>query len=111
LLLLRQAAAKDSICGWVANDTAWQLSTHPQTEHRDPPLAIVMAIEACEESKWQYWGFLDTLAASLAADGRHETATRVAEAALIRAPQEEKKQVEHVLDRYRRGLDWELLQP
>jgi formylglycine-generating enzyme required for sulfatase activity/WD40 repeat protein len=111
LLLYQQAAAKDSLCGFVANDTAWQLATNTNPEHRDPPLAIVKAIEACEESKWQHWGFLDTLAAALAADGRHETATRVAEAALMRAPEADKKQLEHALARYRQGLGWESVDP
>ena len=97
--------------GWVANDIAWRLATNADPDHRDPILAIIRAIEACEETNWQYWGFLDTLAASLAADGRHETATRVAEAALMRAPEAEKKQLEHALDRYKQGRDWEQLQP
>jgi hypothetical protein len=111
LFLLNQAAAHDSLLGWVANDIAWGSATNADPAFRDPELAIVRAIEACTEAKWQHWGMLDTLAASLAAGGRYETATRVAEAALTRAPQGEKKQLEHALDRYRRGLDWEELRP
>ena len=111
IALLNQAATQDSILGWVATDLAWTLATNADPDHRDPILAIIRAIEACEETNWQYWGFLDTLAASLAADGRHETATRVAEAALLRAPEAEKKQQERALDRYKQGRDWEQLQP
>jgi hypothetical protein len=109
--LLESARQIDLIMGWVSNDIAWALSTDPDPEQRDPAVAILRAVEACEDAKWQYWGFLDTLAASLAADGRHEAAVRVAEAALARAPVNERPQLEFAIDRYKRGLAWEAMKP
>ncbi len=52
------------------------------------------------------WGFLDTLAATLAAAGRFESAVRVAKAALERAPENERPQMEYVIGRYLKGLTW-----
>ena len=96
------AAEADSFLGWVANDAAWALSTDPNPDQRDPLTAINHAIRACEESRWQFGGFLDTLAVALAADGRFESAVRVAEAALDRVPEAERAEVQLSLDRFKK---------
>lgn len=106
LVLYDQARAKDPLLGWACNDLAWGLATNPDEKHRDPAVAVARAVEACEMAKWQYWGFLDTLAAALASAGRHESAVRVAKAALERAPRSERPQIEYAIDRYAKGLAW-----
>ena len=108
---LEQARLIDPLLGWVSNDIAWSLVTDPKPEHRDPAVGVVRAVEACTMAKWQYWGFLDTLAAALAAAGRQESALRVAKAALERAPESEREQLEHAIDRYGRGLAWAAKEP
>jgi formylglycine-generating enzyme required for sulfatase activity len=110
-VVLERARAIDSLLGWVPNDIAWALATEPDPDRRDPPVAVRRAIEACEETKWRYWGFLDTLAAALAADGRFEQAVRLGEAALERAPEVEREQLEFALERYQRGEAWAEKQP
>lgn len=109
--LLEQARCIDPLMGWVNNDIAWGLATEPSPEHRDPSVAVRRAVEACQIVKWQYWGFLDTLAAALAASGRHASALRVAKAALERAPENERPQLEYAIDRYEQGLDWAAQEP
>jgi formylglycine-generating enzyme required for sulfatase activity len=111
ITLLETARQIEPMLGWVANDMAWILATDQNPAHRDPAIAVQRAVEACQQVRWQYWGFLDTLAAALAADGRFETAVRVAEAALARAPDEERAQVEFAIDRYKQGLAWAPLVP
>jgi hypothetical protein len=108
---LERVRSRNMLLGWVANDIAWGLATDQDPAHRDPAIAVQRAVEACQQVRWQYWGFLDTLAAALAADGRFETAVRVAEAALARAPDEERAQVEFAIDRYKQGLAWAPLVP
>jgi formylglycine-generating enzyme required for sulfatase activity/WD40 repeat protein len=104
------AAEADSLLGWVANDAAWAYSTDSNPDRRDPLTAINHAIRACEESRWQYWGFLDTLAVALAADGRFESAVRVAEAALARVPEAERAEVQSSLERFKKGEGYEPLE-
>jgi len=111
LSLYERARFKDPLLGWVCNDMAWALATHPNPEQRDPPVAVIRAVEACQTAKWQYWGFLDTLAAALAAAGRYESAVRVAKAALERAPEADRAQLEYAIDRYAQGLAWAIEEP
>jgi len=61
--------------------------------------------------KWQHWGFLDTLAAALAADGRYESAVRVAEAALSRAPESQQKELLRTLELYKHGKAYAPFEP
>jgi formylglycine-generating enzyme required for sulfatase activity/WD40 repeat protein len=109
--LYEQARLLDPLLGWVSNDIAWSLATDQRATHRDPAVAFSRAVEACELAKWQYWGFLDTLSAALAAAGRYESAGRVAKAALERAPEDEKAQLEYAIDRYSQGLTWAAKEP
>lgn len=111
LVFYEQARSKDPLLGWACNDLAWALATSPDERHRDPAVAVARAVEACQITKWQYWGFLDTLAAALAAAGRYESAGRVAKAALERAPEDEKAQLEYAIDRYSQGLTWAARKP
>ena len=111
LSLFERARAKDSLLGWACNDMAWALATNPDEEHRDAAVAVLRAVEACQTVQWQYWGFLDTLAAALAADGRHELAVRVAEAALSRGPASKQKELLRVLERYKQGKAYAPVDP
>jgi formylglycine-generating enzyme required for sulfatase activity len=108
--LFERARAKDSLLGFACNDLAWALATNADEEQRDPVVAVIRAVEACQIAKWQYWGFLDTLAAALAAAGRHDAAVRVAEAALSRAPESGRRQCEHCVELYKQGKTWAPLQ-
>ena len=109
--LLEQARQNDPLLGWASNDMAWALATNPDEELRDPAVAVMRAVEACHTAKWQYWGFLDTLAASLAAAGRYESAVRVAEVALSRAPASEQKELSRNLERYKQGKAYAPVDP
>jgi formylglycine-generating enzyme required for sulfatase activity/WD40 repeat protein len=109
--LLEQARQIDPLLGWASNDMAWALATSPDEEHRDLAVAVIRAVEACQTVKWQYWGFLDTLAAALAVDGRYESAVRVAEAALSRAPESQQKELLRTLELYKQGRAYAPVDP
>jgi hypothetical protein len=109
--LLEQARQIDPLLGWASNDIAWALATSPDEDHRDPAVAFIRAVEACQTVKWQHWGFLDTLAAALAADGRYESAVRVAEAALSRAPESQQKELLRTLELYKQGKAYAPVDP
>lgn len=109
--LLQSSSRIDPLCGWACNDLAWCLATNESTEFRDPPVAVLRAVDACKQAQWQYWGFLDTLAAALAASGNHDLAVRVGEAAMERAPENERAQLEFAIGRYSQKLEWAPLKP
>jgi Flp pilus assembly protein TadD len=48
---------------------AWQLATCPDPQYRNGKIAVVAAERACELSRWNVAGYLDTLAAAYAESG------------------------------------------
>jgi len=64
------------------NSLAWILATHSQDSLRNPAEAIRLAERACELTNQKDAGFLDTLAAAYAADGRFDDAVAAAEKAV-----------------------------
>jgi tetratricopeptide (TPR) repeat protein len=62
----------------LMNNLAWILATHKQAQLRDPKEAIRLAERACELTKYEQPGILDTLAAAYAAAGRFQDAIETA---------------------------------
>lgn len=58
------------------NDRAWLLATCPEAGHRDGARAVESARRACELTSWKAPGYLSTLAAACAEDGRFEDAVK-----------------------------------
>ncbi|HIL94559.1 MAG TPA: TIR domain-containing protein [Pseudomonadales bacterium] len=103
VLGLQIARQKHLFMGWPSNDLAWSLATNPYEEFRDGEMALQYAIAACETVKWQYWGFIDTLAAALAEAGEFKEAVRLAEAARKMAPETEYNVLDESIRLYRNG--------
>jgi tetratricopeptide (TPR) repeat protein len=79
VLKLRPGYAK------IQNDLAWVLATQENAELRNPPEAVRLARSACELTKFNQPGYLDTLAAAYAADGRFDKAVETAKNAIAMA--------------------------
>ena len=97
---LEFAREYDLFMGWIPNDIAWALATNSNKDHRDGVVAVCRAIEACETTRWQYWGFLDTLAVALAEVGEFGEAKRIATAAREMAPTSEHTYLERLIKLY-----------
>jgi Tfp pilus assembly protein PilF len=65
----------------LLNDVAWMAATSPGLAAHASGMAVAWARRACALSGDQEPGFLDTLAAALAAEGEFDEAVRVADAA------------------------------
>jgi tetratricopeptide (TPR) repeat protein len=66
------------------NGLAWILAAHPDASKRDPAEAIKLAEHACELTKNQSAGVLDTLATAYASAGRFEEAVKTERLAIER---------------------------
>ena len=76
----------------IANTLAWHLATVPDAALRDPAAAVGLAEIACADRATTPPGWLDTLAATYAANNQFDDAVRTGEAALAaaRAAKDEK---------------------
>ena len=92
--------------GWSANDLAWFLATESDKTRRNGKAAVVLAVEACETTNWQYWGFIDTLAAALAESGEFEEAVRLALVSRALAPDSEHKTIDGLITRYKNNQSY-----
>jgi tetratricopeptide (TPR) repeat protein len=87
---------------WVdpINNLAWLLATHKQAKFRNPKEAVRLAQRACELTKYENPGILDTLAAAYAADDRFPQAIETAEKAIKLADSHgEKKLAQQIRNR------------
>jgi Flp pilus assembly protein TadD/peroxiredoxin len=66
----------------AANNLAWVLATHPQSELRDGTEAVRWAEQVCEQTQYAQPSFLDTLACAHAENGDFERAISVASKAV-----------------------------
>ena len=66
----------------VLNSLAWVHATNENTELRNGPVAVQLALRACELTGYKNANFLDTLAAAYAEAGSFRKAVRTAEMAL-----------------------------
>lgn len=66
----------------VLNSLAWIKATNSQQQFRDPVKALEYAQKACELTKFDVAGYLDTLAAALAANEKFTDALEIAKKAI-----------------------------
>jgi tetratricopeptide (TPR) repeat protein len=67
---------------YAANYLAWIKATSKNETFYDPPEALTFARRACELTKYQNPGMLDTLAAALAANGQFDKAAETVDKAI-----------------------------
>jgi tetratricopeptide (TPR) repeat protein len=99
----RAALALDADDANAHNSLAWLLATSPDDALRDGAKAVEHAARACELTRNENPGFLDTLAAAHAECGRFDEAVRCMEKALALLPEEERADYRGRLDLYRAG--------
>jgi tetratricopeptide (TPR) repeat protein len=87
----------------TCNGLAWILATCPVDSLRDGRRALELAGKACELSRWQDSGYIDTLACAWAECGRFEEAVRYGEKVVEMVPPEEREEYEQRLALYRAG--------
>ena len=68
--------------GSALNSLAWIRATASDAELRDGNKATEEALQACSDSQWQEWSYIDTLAAAFAEAGKFDQAVRYEEQAL-----------------------------
>ena len=89
------------------NSLAWLLATHKENKFRNPEEAIRLAERACEVTKYEDAGLVDTLAAAYAASGRFSDAVATAEKAVKLAAstgnKERTEEIQNRLELYKRG--------
>ncbi len=89
----------------VLNDLAWLLATAADGKLRDGKRAIEYSTKACELTKWQNSGFLDTLAAAYAEAGDFEAAVKWQIKVVALAPNKESKvDAEKHLELYKKKM-------
>ncbi len=90
---------------YAANSLAWIKATSKDAKFYDPPEALKFARQACELTKYQNPGMLDTLAAALAANGEFDKAVETAQKAIQLAKSteqnEQAQRIQHRLDLYK----------
>ena len=90
--------------GLGCDGIAWVRATSPDARYRNGAVAVEYATKACELSKWNHWGRIDTLAAAYAEQGNFEEAIRWQTKAIELAPTEpDKKEGRELLDLYKTG--------
>ncbi len=67
---------------YAANSLAWIKATSKDAKFYDPGEALIFARQACELTKYQNPGMLDTMAAALAANGQFDKAAETADKAI-----------------------------
>jgi hypothetical protein len=95
-ILLDRAVALDGQNPLWLNNLAWLLATSPDPRVRTAPRVLELAQRACDLTDPQsmaYAGYLDTLAAALAAAGRFEEARATAKRALELALERNQKEL------------------
>ena len=66
----------------AANNLAWALATHPESDVRDGAEAVSWGAKACEQTNHAHPDFLDTLACAYAENGEFEKAVETASMAM-----------------------------
>ncbi len=105
LALLSESLELDPNQPYAVNSLAWIKATSKDAKFYDPPEALKFARQACELTKYQNPGMLDTLAAALAANGEFdkavETAAKAIELAKSTDQNEQAQRIQNRLDLYK----------
>ncbi len=87
----------------ACNSLAWLLATSPEDGLRNGAAAVGHATHACELTRWESPGFIDTLAAAQAECGHFDDAVRTMEQAIELLPEGERADYQVRLELYRAG--------
>ena len=71
---------------WPLNYVSWKLATTPAREYLNGPRSMQYATIACRQSHWNYWAFVNTLAAAYARCGLFNRAIYCQKRAMALAP-------------------------
>jgi len=71
---------------WPLNNVSWKLATTPAREYLNGPRSMQYATVVCHQSRWNYWAFVNTLAAAYARCGLFNRAVSCQERAMAMAP-------------------------
>jgi ankyrin repeat protein/tetratricopeptide (TPR) repeat protein len=85
---------------WSFNILAWTLATNEDLTLRDGPKAVTLAQRLCEIDGWQYYNFIDTLAAAHAAVGDYAKAIEFTKQAIEVASPAEKDGLLETINKY-----------
>lgn len=102
-----EAALRVSQNGYsrAKNNFAWLLATAPDSKFRNGKRAVMLAVEACESTRWQIAGYVDTLAAAFAEAGNFAKAIEMEKRALEIgiSNDAQRKKADARLELYRQG--------
>jgi thiol-disulfide isomerase/thioredoxin len=82
------------------NQFAWFILAGEKVVHRDYPLALQVARQACEDSNYEVSQILDTYARALFESGKKQEAIDYQEKAIAKAPPGRQEQLEQTLKKY-----------
>ena len=90
------------------NAWAWFLATCPEAPYRNGVSAVIEARKACELSRWENAGYIDTLAAAYAESGEFDQAVTYATRALEKSPPTDpyRSQLSQHLESFRKKEAW-----
>ena len=112
LVLYERAVQFDPNYARGLNSIAWLLATVDRADLRNPKKAEDYAWRACELTDFKNSGYLDTLAAAYAAQGKFSAAVSTQEAALELTPEVRKKEMQDRLQLYKQRKPYiETLKP